>query len=192
MTLKLDDFKSVLKGGGARSNLFSVELKFPTRVGFIDSKNKSNFLCTATNLPGSTITDIPVTFRGRVMHVAGDKTFEPWSVTILNDTDFEIRNAFERWMNLIAHQSSSQSSILDPRLYKEDMTVKQLDRNGQSISGGTYKFKGVYPSSVSNIELSNESGDIETFSVELQVDYWVNSKSTPDSQSLPELFNRFI
>lgn len=177
MTLRLDQFKTALSGGGARANLFKVDLNFPDGLPIIDT-NLANFMCTATNLPASTITDIPVTFRGRVMHVAGDKTFDPWSVTILNDTNFAIRTAFEKWMNEIAFQGSSKSSILNPKDYKAQMVVRQLNRNEEEVLGGVYTFRGVYPTSISSIELSNESGEIETFTVELQVDYWVNAVST--------------
>lgn len=182
--LKLDSFKSALRGGGARANLFSVQINFPAAAAF-NQAELINFMCTATNLPASTITDIPVTYRGRVMHVAGDKTFEPWSITIMNDTKFEIRNAFETWMNEIAFQGSSKSSILFPNEYKAPMTVYQLDRDEKVIA--SYKFVGVYPSNVSSIELSNESGEIETFTVELQVDYWTRESGSGNGDTNPVL-----
>ena len=100
----ISDFKSKLKGGGARPNLFEVELTFPSIVGVQDENEvieNSRFLVKAANLPASTIANIDIPFRGRILKIAGDRTFETWTITVLNDTSFSIRSAFEKWMNTI-------------------------------------------------------------------------------------------
>ena len=100
----ISDFKSKLKGGGARPNLFEVELTFPSIVGVQDENEvieNSRFLVKAAALPASTIANIDIPFRGRILKIAGDRTFETWTITVLNDTSFAIRSAFEKWMNTI-------------------------------------------------------------------------------------------
>ena len=101
----INDFKATLKGGGARGNQFSMTMPFPGFAAVGGETRTMSYLCTATNLPGMTLAEIPVPFRGRNLYIAGDRTIEPWSVTVLNDTDFAIRNAFERWMNAINSMS---------------------------------------------------------------------------------------
>jgi hypothetical protein len=102
--------------------------------------------------------------------MAGDRTFEPWTVTILNDTDFVIRNAMERWMNGInGHQSNT--GLVNPVDYQADLIVEQLDRDGESVK--TYNFRGCFPTNVSAIDVNYETNDvIEEFTVDFQVQYW--------------------
>ena len=110
---KITDFKSKLTGGGARSNLFEVELSFPKAVqvdGLNDILQKARFLVKTAALPASNIAPIEVPFRGRVLKIAGDRTFDTWSITGLNDTDFSIRSAFEKWMNFINKVSDNTGS----------------------------------------------------------------------------------
>jgi hypothetical protein len=111
-----------------------------------------------------------VPFRGRQLKMAGDRTFEPWTVTILNDTDFVIRNAMERWMNGInGHQSNT--GLVNPVDYQADLIVEQLDRDGESVK--TYNFRGCFPTNVSAIDVNYETNDvIEEFTVDFQVQYW--------------------
>ena len=111
---KISDFKSRLSGGGARPNLFEVELAFPDAVAIAnDVLQKSRFLVKAAALPASTIAPVDIPFRGRILKVAGDRTFETWTVTVINDTDFAIRSAFEKWMNSI-NKLDDASGITDP------------------------------------------------------------------------------
>ena len=102
--LRVDDFKAALKGGGARPNLFQATVTFPGAVNAGGDIALTTFMCKAAQLPASIMTPIPVGFRGRQIQVAGDRTFEPWVVTIINDTDFTVRNSMERWMNAINAQ----------------------------------------------------------------------------------------
>ena len=98
----ITDFKSKMAGGGARPNLFEVELVFPDPIAIEnDVKEKSRFLVKAAQLPASNITPIEVNFRGRILKIAGDRTFDTWTVTVINDVDFSIRSAMEKWMDFI-------------------------------------------------------------------------------------------
>ena len=184
----LDAFKGRMIGGGARPNLFECELYFPddaipegtTRDALTD---RTRFLVKAANLPASNISPINIPFRGRNLKVAGDRTFDPWTITIINDVDFSIRTAFERWMNLI-NKHEDNAGLTNPTSYQKDLYVKQLGR--AEVQGATptsdarvpvlkqYKFLGTFPTNVSDIALSYDSSDtIEEFSVTLEVQ-WVD------------------
>ena len=164
-------FKSKLAGGGTRPNLFEVEIAFPNETAIDnDTKEKSRFLIKAAALPASKITPIDVNFRGRILKIAGDRTFDTWTVTVLNDVDFSIRSAFEKWMNLI-NKMEDNTGEQDPAIYQPDAYVHQLDRDGSTLR--TYKFHDVFPTQVSQIDLSYETTDaIEEFTVEFQVQWW--------------------
>ena len=166
--LGVDDFKSKLRGGGARPNLFKATINFP---GYANGDAElTSFLCEAAQLPGSTMGIIPVPFRGRILKMAGDRTFAEWTVTIINDTDFAIRNSMERWMNGInAH--SSNTGLAAPIAYEADLSVDQLDREGESIKD--YTFRGAFPVDLSPIDLAFSSTDeIERFTVTFQYQYF--------------------
>ena len=184
----LDSFKGRMIGGGARPNLFECELYFPddaipegtTRDALTD---RTRFLVKAANLPASNISPINIPFRGRNLKVAGDRTFDPWTITIINDVDFGIRTAFERWMNLI-NKHEDNAGLTDPTSYQKDLYVKQLGRAEVQGSNPTtnaqipvlkqYRFLGTFPTNVSDIALSYDSSDtIEEFSVTLEVQ-WVD------------------
>lgn len=174
--LGVDDFKAKLVGGGARPNLFKVEMGWPNVVSGGNSGELAGFLIKAASLPASNIASIPVPFRGRQLQVAGDRTFEPWTITVINDLNFQLRNTFEVWMNAINSHKSNTGSV-NTADYMSDCSIYQLDRNGDVSKG--YKFIGCWPSAVSEIEMSYESTDvIEEFTVELQVQYWESETTT--------------
>ena len=166
--LGVDDFKSKLRGGGARPNLFKATLNYPAYAE--GDTELSSFLCKTAQLPASVMNVLEVPFRGRQLKIAGDRTFETWSVTIINDTDFVTRNAMERWMNGInGHQTNT--GLVNPIDYQADLIVEQLDRDGSTLK--KYNFRGCFPTSVSAIDVSYETVDqIEEFTVEFQVQYW--------------------
>jgi hypothetical protein len=180
MAHTLTDFKSALRGGGARPNLFEVTIPSPpTGVNLT-----ANFpiLCKAANLPASNIASIDVPFRGRTFKVSGDRTYDPWTITVINDEGFEIRRAMETWMQIIG-QYQDGSGATAPDDYMKNAIVKQLRRNksntGNNSSGGgletaaTYQFWHIFPTNISAIDLSYDSSDtIEEFTVEFQVQYW--------------------
>ena len=163
-------FKSKLTGGGARPNLFEVELAFPEAIQIDnDIKDKSRFLVKSAALPASNITPIDVNFRGRILKIAGDRTFDTWPVTCNHATDFSIRSAFEKWMNVI-NRVSDNTGLTNPNDYQSDAFVYQLDRSGETLR--QYHFFDVFPTQVAPIELSYDSAGIQEFTVELQVQWW--------------------
>jgi len=171
---KITDFKSKLTGGGARANLFEVVLNFPDAAQpDSDTLEKTRFMVKGANMPASNIQQIEVPFRGRVLKIAGDRTFDSWTVTVINDADFAIRSAMERWMNTI-NRVSDNTGLTDPATYQADAYVMQLDRDGSVLR--TYRFYDVFPTQVSPIELGYDAQGIEEFTVELQVQWWQATK----------------
>ena len=166
--LGINDFKSKLVGGGARNNLFRVTANFPSYAS--GNVELASFMIKAAQLPSSVIAQITVPFRGRQLQVAGDRTFEAWGVTVINDTNFALRNAFERWMNGInAH--AANTGLIRPTSYQADLAVEQLNKDGAVLK--KYDFRGCWPSSISAIDLSYDAENtIEEFGVEFQVTYW--------------------
>jgi hypothetical protein len=181
----LNDFKNRISGGGARPNLFECEINFPTALSLSSDgaslAEKTRFLIKAAQLPGSTINVIDIPFRGRNLKIAGDRTFDPWTITVINDVDFNIRNAFEKWMNYM-NKHEDNSGELNPVNYQRDMKVYQLGKagtNGDMSTNGdmrvlkAYQFYGMFPTSISAIDLSYDQADtIEEFTVDLQVQWW--------------------
>ena len=180
----IDDFKANVASDFARPNLFQVDLAFPS--GIINNAslvNLGKFTVRAANLPSSQIGVIEVPFRGRVLKIAGDRTFEPWTITVQNDSNFALRNAFELWASSIQSYNENFTSAAglgdqdDSTGYFSDMSVHQLARD---IKDGekpkvlkSYKFYNVFPSNIAAIDLDYGNNDaIEEFTVELQTQYW--------------------
>lgn len=188
----LDDFKANVASDFARPNLFQVDLAFPT--GIINNSaliDLGKFTVRAANLPSSQIGVIEVPFRGRVLKIAGDRTFEPWTITVQNDSGFAMRNSFELWSSSIQsyNENFTQAAGLgdadDATGYFADMVVHQLARdvkNGESPKIlKSYKFYNVFPSNIAAIDLDFGNNDtIEEFTVELQVQYWTPFDSSVD------------
>lgn len=172
--LGVDDFKSKLRGGGARPNLFKATINFPRYAG--GDVELTSFLCEAAALPASTLGTITIPFRGRQLKIAGDRSFDVWTPTIINDTDFKIRNAMERWMNgMNAH--TANTGLVNPTSYQADLMVDQLDKDGSTLK--RYIFKGCFPTSVSAIDLNYATeNEIERFQVEFQVQYWTSDTTS--------------
>ena len=159
----IDDFKAQLKGGGARPNQFRVTIVPP--IGIVTGLNVANssFLCKASKLPGQTLGEIEVPFRGRKIYVAGDREFETWNSTFLNDTDFNIRNAIERWMNGI-NDTVENTGVSSPAEYSADLFVEQLDRDDTILK--SYIFRNAYPLTTAQIDVAADTTNtIEEFEV---------------------------
>jgi len=168
---KITDFKSKLSGGGARANLFEVVLSFPASSPTDpNTLDKIRFLVKTAALPASTVGPVNVPFRGRILKVAGDRTFESWTVTVINDTDFAIRSALEKWMNTI-NRLSDATGVTDPALYQADAFVYQLDRDGSTLRA--CHMYDIFPTNLAQIQLSYDTTDeIEQFTCEFQVQWW--------------------
>jgi hypothetical protein len=172
----INEFKSRLRGGGARANQFKVTLPFPGYASVGGETSDLAFLCSATALPGQTVGQVAIPFRGRVLNIAGDRTFEPWTITVLNDTDFKLYRAFERWMNGINNMTDNEG-IANPADYQVDGFVDQLDRNGTTLK--SYTYRGLYPEALANIPLSYSANDaIETFDVTFRYQYFETDTTT--------------
>ena len=194
------DFKQKLTGGGARSNLFEVEIEYPTEInvttGAEGPKEFGKFMIKAAEIPASNLGNIPVPFRGRVLPIAGDRTFDPWTVTIINDTNFRIREAMEVWSNSINDLQTSQG-LINPVDYQTSAKVKQLSRQGGVDPGDItvlreYRFEGIYPNVVSEIALDYGATDqIEEFQVTFNYLFYsvtdgvtIGESGSPDGASL--------
>lgn len=214
----ISQFKSKLSGGGARPNLFEVRMNLPgdlswgggTGASGTGNNNNTanngnegastfNFLCKAAALPASNIASIDVPFRGRVFKVAGDRTVDPWTVTIINDENFQLRRTFEEWVKRIATLDTNVGNT-NPANYMANANVYQLGRTsstgGANVAPNTnasslthtilanYKFVDIFPTSVSQIDLSYDSSDtIEEFTVEFQVQYWTYAGTSLETTS---------
>ena len=176
----ISEFKSRLLGGGARPNLFEVELTaMPASVALPWQAERFGFLCKAAQLPGMNIANIDVPFRGRIFKVAGDRTIDNWTITVINDEDFLYRNAFEEWTQQIAALDDNMGST-NPSSYMVNAKVFQLGRgselNSTTNAGDTnvvlkeYEFIDIFPINVGQIDVSYENTDtIEEYTVEFAV-----------------------
>jgi len=160
----IDDFKANLIGGGARANQYRVTVTAPPGIAIGLDVRRTSFLVTASNLPAQTLAEIAIPFRGRSIYIAGDRSFDDtWSTSFINDTDFMIRNAMERWSNGI-NDLAAGTGVISPADYQTDLTVEHLDRDDTVLK--SYIFRSAWPTSVSAIELTNEAaGAMETFDV---------------------------
>jgi hypothetical protein len=172
----ISDFKSQMIGGGARPNQFRVELAFPSYVTLgVVAGQRAQFLCRAAQLPASSIENIPVLYRGRPVNFAGERTFQPWTISIYNDTTFNIRNAFEAWQNGIQNYSTTEGRV-NPRDYQVDLSVHQLDRSGAIIK--SYKFVDAFPTVIGPIQLDfDQQNQIEQFDVEFNYNYFTSAST---------------
>lgn len=160
----IDDFKANLIGGGARPNQFRVTITPPSGIAIGLDVRRTSFLAKASNLPAQTLGEIAVPFRGRSIYMAGDREFaDAWSVTFINDTDFMIRNAIERWSNGI-NDLAEGTGVIAPADYQTDLFVEQLDRDDTVLK--SYIFRNAWPLTVAQIDLSAETTNtIEEFEV---------------------------
>ena len=187
----ITNFRDRLVGGGARPNLFEVNIELPDGViGQADYRDDVRFMVKAAEIPAANVGNIPVPFRGRVLPVAGDRTFDPWTVTVINDSKFNIRDAMEQWSNKINDLQFDVGDI-SPSNYQTKAEVFQLSRGGKTSSasstGGesinvlrTYNFEGIYPSVVSSIPLDYCATDsIEEFQVTFNYLFWTVGNGLP-------------
>ena len=167
------DFKAQMIGGGARPNQFRVDLTFPSYVGLgAIAGQRAQFLCKAAQLPASTIETLPVLYRGRPVNFAGERTFQPWTVTVYNDTTFGIRNALEQWQSGIQNYNTTDGRT-NPSDYQVDLTVTQLDRGGAEIK--SYKFVDAMPTLIGAVALDYEQQNaIEMFDVEFTYNFFTS------------------
>jgi hypothetical protein len=183
ITSNVKDFLGKINQG-VKPNLFLATINFPNSAGSVglptgtDEKDLTNILCKSAALPASNLGVIEVPFRGRTVKIAGDRTFDTWTATFINDRNFVIRNAMERWMNTMNSHEGNTADLIVPNAsagYTADIFIQQLERD--SSAGGSvlrsYNLVGCFPTNVSQIDLAYDSNDqIEDFTVEFQIQYW--------------------
>ena len=173
MAFSVNEFRSQMTGDGARPNLFEVYIPFPSFSSPANAQTKLTFMCKTAQLPGSTVGVVPVSYFGRELKFVGNRTFADWTISIINDEDFVVRNAFERWMNGInSHNLNVRNPLaLAPLGYSVDGDVTQFGKQGNTLK--KYRFVGLFPTDVSAIDVDWGSNDaIEEFTVSLSYQWW--------------------
>lgn len=171
----IDAFRAQLAGGGARSTLFRIMLSAPEYVGF--PTEKFSMLAKATQLPGSSMGFVEMSYWGRKIKLAGDRTFQDWNATIINDEDFNIRDAFEKWSNSMASYSTEAEKLRvggatsNPSSYVGSAVIEQYTKTGEIAK--SYKLVNLFPTDISPIDVSWEANDqVEEFDVTFAYDYF--------------------
>ena len=180
--MNINNFKSRLEGGGARPNLFRALVTFPGQVGDIgELSNLGSFMIKGASLPASIVAPVEIPYLGRKLKVAGDRTYEPYTLTIINDTNFKVRHAFEKWMDLINDNVANVSTFSQANTaldYMSTVQVQQLGRENDANATdplflAEYTLVDAFPTNISAIDLNWESNDaIEEFTVEMNYQYW--------------------
>ena len=177
MPFSVNEFRSQMTGDGARQNLFDVSMPFPAFSLPNTANRKLTFMCKRASLPASTVGSVTVPYFGRELKFAGNRTFADWSVTVINDEDFTVRNAFERWMNGINSHAFNRRNpaALNPISYTVDAIVSQYAKDGNIAK--QYTFVGIFPTDVSTIDVDWGTNDsIEEFTVTFSYQWWEAAK----------------
>ena len=172
ITSNVSSFLQVVKQG-VRPNMFQVDITFPDAVDA--DQTLVSYMCKSAVLPASNIGVIEVPFRGRTVKIAGDRTFDNWSATFINDKEMKSRAYFEQWINQINSHKENTANIIDPTSYGRSVVIRQLEKDNSPAGDElrSYKLWYAFPISTSDIDLAYDSNDqIEEFSVEFQYSYW--------------------
>jgi hypothetical protein len=175
MPFSVNQFRAQMIGDGARPNLFEVTMPFPAFSSPENAQEKLTFMCKTAQLPGSTIGVVPLQYFGRELKFAGNRVFTDWLVTVINDEDFVVRNAMERWLqNINSHTANLRNpSAVSPSSYTVDATVDQYGKAGNIIK--SYKFIGMFPSDITPIDLDWGANDtIEEYSITFAYQWWTS------------------
>ena len=169
--MNIEEFKARLGAGGARPNQFRVKLAFPSYVTGVDPSY--SLLVTAAALPASNVNPAIIQYRGREIKLAGERIFDPWTITVVNDSDFSLRAPFEAWMNGMNDRETNEAITLEPSSYQSDIVVEHLDRNDRVLENGTYTLRNAFPIQMSEIALNYAQNDIfEEFTVTWQYTHY--------------------
>lgn len=179
MPFNVGEFRSQLQGDGARPNLFEVSFVLPAILGYAAANQKLAFTCKSASLPGSTVGTVLLQYFGREVKLAGNRTFAPWTVTVLNDEDWLTRTGFEKWLNALNSHAGNQrlSGAGNSIGYTVDASVNQYAKTGSSPVA-TYKFVGLFPTDLSQIDLDWGANDtIEEYTVTFDYQYWTRTNN---------------
>jgi len=169
--MQIQEFKSRLGDGGARPNQFRVKLTMPGFV--VGFEEQDSILVTGAALPASTVNPAIIQYRGREVKLAGERIFDPWTITIVNDTDNSLRKPFELWMEGMNNKEFNSAKKLRPADYQSDITIEHLDRNDDTLTHGTYTLRDAFPINMSEIALQYAQNDIiEEFTVTFQYQWY--------------------
>jgi len=169
--MNIEEFKARLGAGGARPNQFRVKLAFPSYVTGVDPSY--SLLVTGAALPASNVNPAIIQYRGREIKLAGERNFDPWTITVVNDSDFSLRAPFEAWMNGMNNRETNEAITLEPSGYQSDIVVEHLDRNDKVLENGTYTLRNAFPIQMSEIALNYAQNDIfEEFTVTWQYTHY--------------------
>ena len=172
--MSISNFKQQLSGGGARPNQFEVLFAWPTAVGSATPTPDARLLVSGAAIPASTVNPVITQYRGREVKMAGERIFDPFTITIINDSKQSLRQAFEAWMEGINNKQTN-AGILNPSDYYGEITVNHLDRNGSTITKGTYVLEDAFPINMSEVALQYAQNDIiEEFTVTFQYQHYQN------------------
>jgi hypothetical protein len=185
MPFDINRFRSELIGDGARPNLFQVSVAAPPGIAAA-VPTRTTFMIKSAQLPGSTVGTVPLFYFGRELKFAGNRTFPDWTVTVINDETFDVRNFFERWMSgLNSHAGNLREGSNSPTAYTTDLEVLQYGKADASREIKKYKFVGAFPTDVSPIDLDWGSNDtIEEFTVTFSYQWW--ESNTTDTVGSPQ------
>ena len=172
----IDEFKANLVGGGARANQFRITFNTPGAIAVALDIRRTSFLTRTGQLPGNTVGEVVVPFRGRALYLAGDREYETWTTTVLNDTDFLIYRGLERWMNGMNNMTDNEG-LTNPSDYQVDIFVDHLDRNGSTLK--SYTLRGAFPTALDDIALNyGTNNTIEEFSCSFTYQYFETDTTT--------------
>jgi hypothetical protein len=181
MAFNVNEFRAKLEKGGARSNLFEVVLAVPVAAAAFPTE-EFTFMCRATSLPASRVGVISVPYFGREVKMAGDREFDDWNVTVINDETFDVRNAFERWQSAVASYATVGNNqrqlgvTSNPNSYVATAAINQLGKEGDVVK--TVQIINIFPQEIGAIELSwDQSTEIETFDVTFAYDYFISDSN---------------
>ncbi len=179
--MNINEFRNSLAGGGARPNLFAVNLDPPSGLsGDFGGARMAPFMIKTSAIPGVTIAPVDVPYMGRILKLAGNTTFDDWETTIINDEDFSVRRMVESWAELINGKADNLASSSDPTNYMSNATVTQLSKTGKPIR--EYSMIGAFPTTIAPIELGWDTNDtIEEFSVTWAFSWWETKDTTFDA-----------
>lgn len=184
MPFNLTEFRSQMVGDGARPNLFQVSVNAPPGIA-VGVPARTTFMIKSAQLPGSTVGTVPVFYFGREVKFAGNRTFPDWTVTVINDETFDVRNFFERWMSGInSHAGNLREGSSSPTAYTANLEVTQYGKANATEEIKKYKFVGAFPTDISAIDLDWGSNDtIEEFTVTFAYQWWESARTTDSSGS---------
>jgi hypothetical protein len=180
MPFNVQDFRNKLVAGGARPTQFEMQIAWPDAIrgsaGVSGAERDFRFLCELSEIPASTVAHIPVSYFGRKLNFAGDRTYAPLGIRVINDEDFKVRKAMEAWMKAIQDHSTTLSTFnggIAAGSYVTDGVVTQFGRNNSGEVLASYKFIGMFPVEIGAIALDWSATDtIENFTVQFQYQWW--------------------